>query len=152
LLLCFIGAAIATQVPWTKFLYPDVEARFRRTAVPAPERFMRAVAFGLTGSDDAEARVIDRKGCVFGIGENVYRLNAVYGDKLVIHLMGQMTRDGGEKRWVRVELHGASTVFEHGEQALKEHTPELSTEDQDRVERAWDFIYGRYGCEGKESP
>jgi hypothetical protein len=32
-------------------------------------------------------------------------------------------------------------VFEPKRQSLKEHTLELSTADQDRVTRAWQYIY-----------
>jgi hypothetical protein len=117
-----------------------------------PDRFMRAVGFALTGNADTELKAIDRTDCVFAIGADVFHLNNVYTDRIAAHLMGQVTIQGEGKLWVRVELHGDPFIYEHGEQTFKDHTLELSTEDQDRVSRAWEYIYGRFGCEGKESP
>ena len=47
--------------------------------------FLRAVGFVLTGSDDADQNVIgDRTNCVFAIDQNVYRLNNVHTDRIMI--------------------------------------------------------------------
>jgi hypothetical protein len=45
--------------------------------------FIRAVGFALTGSDNTEPKALDRKNCVFQIGEGTYRLNNVQTDRLL---------------------------------------------------------------------
>jgi hypothetical protein len=117
-----------------------------------PNRFMHAVAFALTGRADTELKVIDRANCVFAIGADVFHLNNIHTEAIVIRLMGQDTRAGGQRRWVTVYLHGDLPVYEHENIATEEHTLELQTEDQDQLAYSWQFIYGRYGCESKKSP
>jgi hypothetical protein len=47
--------------------------------------FLRAVGFALTGSDDADPKVIgDRSKCVFAIKSKIYRLNNVHTDRITI--------------------------------------------------------------------
>jgi hypothetical protein len=141
-----------------------------------PDVFMRAVGFALTGSDNAEPKAIDRANCVFSVGKDVFRLNNVHTDRLAIQGWKRAT-NYGEERWVTVALHGDSTVYEHTEEPLKddgsevarmmrqhfpnafkvqhttdkEHELRLDTADQDRVTRAWQYIYS-HGCVGKNSP
>jgi hypothetical protein len=138
-----------------------------------PDVLMRAVGFALTGSDDAEPKAIDRANCVFAIKNDMFRLNNVHTDRIVIRTWKNTS--GGS--WVLVALHGDSTVYEHTEEPLKddgssfmnfvrqnspgafkpqrtthkEHELTLSTPDQDRVTRAWQYIYS-HGCVGKKSP
>jgi hypothetical protein len=45
---------------------------------------MRAVGFALTGSDNAELKVIDRASCVFAVKNDLFRLNNVYTDRIKI--------------------------------------------------------------------
>jgi hypothetical protein len=137
---------------------------------------IRAVGFALTGNDDDVPKVIDRKNCVFGIGKDVFRLNNVHTDRLLIQGWKQTTVRG-ERRWVTVELHGDSTVYEHTTEPVqddgssyldyfRQHDPSmfkpqhethkeyqltLYTADQDRVTRAWQYIYS-HGCVGRQSP
>jgi len=74
-----------------------------------PDIFMRAVGFALTGSDDAELKAIDRANCVFGINKDVFRLNNVHIDRIMIQGW-KRTTNFSEERWVTVALHGDSTV------------------------------------------
>jgi hypothetical protein len=141
--------------------------------------FMRAVGFALTGSDDAEPKAVgDRTKCVFAIKNGVYRLNNVHTDRVTIQ--GWQRWDkllGALKQWVTVRLHGDDAVFEEDTEppkddgselmrqlraanpdwskshhySYKEHELHLTTNDQDRVKRAWDYIYA-HGCIGKKSP
>jgi hypothetical protein len=138
---------------------------------------MRAVGFALTGSNDADVRVIgDRAGCVFAIKNEVFRLNNVYADRIKIQ--------GSQRQWlgvleqrVTVELHGDEIVYEgtveppkgDGSELLRQMRVEspsmfephhysytryelfLSTNDQDGVKRAWQYIYS-HGCTGKGVP
>jgi hypothetical protein len=80
------------------------------------------------------------------------------------------------EQWVTVELHGDDVVFEETTEPLKddgsetirqlrvatpdaftphhntykEHELHLTTNDQDRVKTAWQYIYS-HGCTGKQS-
>jgi len=147
--------------------------------VPArgePDVFMRAVGYALTGSDNAEPKAIDRAKCVFGVKKDVFRLNNVHTDRIVIQGWQSKTAYGVE-HWVTVALHGDEVVYEttsepvkddgsefvrqlrqyHPESfkpqhaTTKEHELRLDTADQDRVTRAWKYIYD-HGCVGKQSP
>jgi hypothetical protein len=81
--------------------------------------FLRAVGFALTGSDDADAKVVgDRANCVFAITnarrsdlEGVYRLNNVHTDRITIQGW-QRQWPAYLEQWVTVELHGDDVVFE----------------------------------------
>ena len=132
---------------------------------------MRAVSFALTG-DDADPKVIgDRTNCVFAI--DLFRLNNVQTDRITIQGWHRQ-RAWGPEQWVTVRLHGDDVVFEEtieppkddGSELvrqMRESSPELfkshhytyveyelhlMTTDQDRVKRAWQYIYGN-GCTGK---
>jgi hypothetical protein len=127
---------------------------------------MRAVGFALTGSDDAQPKAIDRAKCVFAIGDNIYRLNNVHTDRL--KFQGWQQRMGAYlMQWITVELHGDDIVFEQTTKPLfddvsnytrvphhytyKQTELHLDTGDQDRVMRAWQYLYS-HGCIGKQSP
>jgi len=139
--------------------------------------FMRAVGFALTGSDDADPKSIgDRSKCVFAIKNNIYHLNNVHVDRIAIQGW-QRKQAWGVEEWVTVGLHGDDIVFEeitdppndNGSDAMrqmrtsmpemfkphhytyKEHELHLDTNDQDRVKRAWEYVYA-HGCIGSKSP
>src|SRR5579864_1990385 len=144
-----------------------------------PDVFMRAVGFALTGSDDADPKVIgDRANCVFAIKSDIFRLNNLQVDRL--NIRGWTCKGGGvcvAEHKVTVELHGDDIVFEETKEPLrddgsdlmkemrlampdafkshhntyKEHELTFYIEDQDRVMRAWAYIYS-HGCTGKRSP
>jgi hypothetical protein len=85
-------------------------------------------------------------------------------------------RQQGLEQWVTVELHGDDVVFEETTELLKddgsetirqlraampdvftshhntykEHELHLTTNNQDRVKMAWQYIYS-HGCTGKQS-
>jgi hypothetical protein len=55
------------------------------TAHAETDLFMRAVGFALTGSDDADPKIIgDRAKCVFAINNDIFRLNNVHTDRITI--------------------------------------------------------------------
>jgi hypothetical protein len=148
------------------------------SAAPADgDVLIRAVGFALTGSDDVEPKISDRAKCVFSINDETFYLSNVQVDRLVIKEWKQDT-SFGERKWVTVVLHGDETVYEKTnrgpreddgfdsmrkvkevEQGLfkdvrvlsREHKLDLTTDDQDRVGRAWKYIYD-HGCVGKMSP
>jgi hypothetical protein len=129
--------------------------------------FLRAAGFALTGSDDADPNVIgNRANCVFAIKNEVFHLNNVHVDR--IEIKGWERKwPAYMEHWVTVELHGDEIVFEEttepakddGSEAMrqtraampdlfkphhhtyKERELHLTTDDQDRVKRAWDYIY-----------
>jgi hypothetical protein len=144
------------------------------TARAETDVFIRTVGFALTGSDDADPRVIgDRAKCVFAIKNDIFRLNNVHTDRITIQ---GWQRQQGLEQWVTVELHGDDVVFEETTEPLKddgsetirqlraavpdaftshhntykEHELHLTTNDQDRVKTAWQYIYN-HGCTGKQS-
>jgi hypothetical protein len=139
---------------------------------------LRAVGFALTGSDDAEPKVIgDRANCIFAIKNKLYRLNNVHVDRVTVQAWENKLGD----RWITVKLHGDDVVFEETTEPLKDDgTPAMSelvrqlrvsdpdalkphhntyketelrltTTEQERVKRAWQYIYS-HGCTGKQSP
>ena len=140
------------------------------------DMFMRAVGFALTGSDDADPRVIaNRANCVFAIKNDVYHLNNVYYDRTRFKGWQRQSSYGLEKS-ITVELHGDDVVFEEETtkpvwgldpasiQRLQVVRPDFfqshhytyrqlrfDTGDMDRVKRAWQYIYS-HGCTGKRSP
>ncbi|HXW26716.1 MAG TPA: hypothetical protein VEK73_18385 [Xanthobacteraceae bacterium] len=139
--------------------------------------FMRAVGYALTGSDDADPKAVDRKNCVFTLGQDTYRLNNVHVDRIKIQGWQQSSPRLGVQHYVTVSLHGDETVVEHlttplvddssefmrlyrrdhpeaftaQRERYKERELRLNTSDQDRVTRAWQYIYDN-GCSGKKSP
>jgi hypothetical protein len=143
------------------------------TAHGETDVFMRTVGFALTGSDDADPKVIgDRAKCVFAIKNDIFRLNNVYTDRITIQGWQQQQ---GLEQWVTVDLHGDDIVFEDTTEPLKddgsetirqlraampdlftshhntytEHELHLTTNNQDRVKTAWQYIYS-HGCTGKK--
>ena len=140
-----------------------------------PDVLLRAVGFALTGSDDADPKVIgNRANCVFAIKNDMYHLNNVYSDR--IRFKGWQRQNGLEKS-ITVELHGDDVVFEETTKPvwgagldpdsirrLQAMRPDfiqshrytykqlrLDTGDMDRVKGAWQYIYS-HGCTGKKSP
>src|SRR6266849_7023809 len=85
---------------------------------------MRAVGFALTGIDDTEPKAIDRSNCVFAINKDLFRLNNVHTDRLVIQGW-KRTTNFGEERWVTVTLHGDSIVYEHTIEPMKDDGSEF---------------------------
>jgi hypothetical protein len=141
-----------------------------------PDVFMRAVGFALTGSDDADPRAIDRANCIFELKDEIFRLNNIHTDR--IEIQGREQKSAyGTRRWVTVSLHGDEVVYETTRKPMtddgskfmqelkqsmpelfkphrevsKEHQLQLETGDQNRVARAWTYIYS-HGCAGKKSP
>ena len=141
------------------------------------DALMRAVGFALTGSDDADTKVIgDRANCVFAIKNDLFRLNNVYTNRIKIQLW-QRQPHGILEQWVTVVLYGDEIVFENTVeppkddgselmQQMRANSPEmfkphhytyteyelyLATSDQDRVKRAWQYVYS-HGCTGRQSP
>jgi len=144
------------------------------TAHAETDAFMRTVGFALTGSDDADPKVIgDRSKCVFAIKNDIFHLNNVHTDRITIQ---GWQRQQGLQQWTTVELHGDDVVFEDTTEPLKddgsetirqlravmpdaftshhntykEHELHLTTNNQDRVKAAWQYIYS-HGCIGKPS-
>jgi hypothetical protein len=138
---------------------------------------MRAVGFALTGSEDADPKVIgNRASCVFAIKNELFRLNNVYTDRIKIQGW-QKQRLGILEQGVTVELHGDDIVFEETVEPPKDDGSELmrqmrvespsmfephhytytryelflSTNDQDGVKTAWQYVYSN-GCSGKRAP
>jgi hypothetical protein len=137
--------------------------------------FMRMVGFALTGSDNADTKVIgDRANCVFAIDNELFRLNNVYTDQINIRTF--QPRRGDPRAWITLTLQGDGTVFEQtieppkddGSETMRkmrveypdffrarhyiysEYELHLTTNDQDKVKRAWQYIYS-HGCTGKQS-
>jgi hypothetical protein len=139
------------------------------------DSLMRALGFALTGSDDADLKVIDRANCVFAIKNELFRLNNVYTDRLKIQVRQQQQRLGVLGQSVTVDLHGDEIIFEETVEPPKDdgseltrqmraESPEmfkphhyaytryelyLATKDQDGVKRAWQYVYS-HGCTGKQ--
>lgn len=133
---------------------------------------MNAVAFALTGNDASPVHVIDQANCVFMIrpesvdgkvvGE-IFHLNNVQTDRITIQPFHNAI-----DQWLRVELRGASTVYEytgnHPEwfadplyrmstgrpREASSYTLTLSTTEYDRMVRAYQYIY-QHGCKGSKS-
>jgi hypothetical protein len=139
---------------------------------------LEAVGFALTGSDNAKVQPINRAKCMFRIGSEVFHLNNVHVDRVVVQNWSRRDR-AGEESVVKVELHGSAPVYERTDpgiderkygaefaDALKrevpnafkpshtssnEYTLTLATSDGARVTRAWQYIYS-HGCVGSKSP
>jgi hypothetical protein len=136
---------------------------------------VRMVGFALTGSDNADTKVIgDRANCVFAIKNELFRLNNVYTDR--INFRTFQPRAGNPKTWVTVTLHGNEIVFEQtiepprddGSETMRkiraeypdlfkprhytytEYELHLTTHDQNELKSAWQYIYS-HGCVGKRS-
>jgi len=139
-----------------------------------PDAFMSAVGFALTGSDDADPKVIgNRTDCVFALNNGLFHLNNVHPDRITIQ-GGHRQWLWGLEQWVTVVLHGDDVVFEEtigppkddGSELMRQmreaspelfksqyytytdHELHLMTNDQDRVKRSWQYVYSN-GCTGK---
>jgi hypothetical protein len=137
--------------------------------------FMRMVALALTGSDNADTKVISNRGdCVFAVNNELFRLNNVYNDRINIRTF--QPRRGDPTVWITLTLQGDGTVFEQtieppkddGSETMRKIRAEypdffrarhytytqyelhFTTNDQDKVKRAWQYIYS-HGCTGKQS-
>jgi hypothetical protein len=137
--------------------------------------FMRMVGFALTGSDNADTKVIgDRANCVFAIKDELFRLNNVYNDRINVRTF--QPRRGDPTAWITLTLQGDGTVYEQtiepprddGSETMRkmraeypdffrarhytyrEYELHLTTNDQDKVKTAWQYIYS-HGCTGKQS-
>jgi hypothetical protein len=137
--------------------------------------FMRTVGFALTGSDNTDTKAIgDRINCVFAVNNELFRLNNVYTDRINIQTF--QPRRGDPRAWITLTLQGDEIVFEQtieppkddGSKTLRkmrednpdffrtrhytytEYQLHLTTNDQDKVKRAWQYIYS-HGCTGKQS-
>jgi len=143
-----------------------------RSVCAETDALMHAAGFALTGSGDVDTKVIgDPAECVFGIKNDLFRLNNVYTDLIKIEAH-QRQRLGGLEQWVTVTLQGEGVVFEttveppqdDGTELVRQmrmQSPELftphhytytqSTKDQDGVKRAWQYLYS-HGCTGKRTP
>jgi hypothetical protein len=147
---------------------------FGRPVPAETDLLMRAVGFALTGSNDADVRVIgDRASCVFAIKNELFRLNNVYTD--LIKIQGRQRQSfGALQQSVTVTLQGDDIVFEEtvdppkddGSELMREmravspeifkshhytytrHELHLLTNDQDGVKTAWQHVYS-HGCNGK---
>lgn len=117
--------------------------------------------FALTGRDNGEVQPVERANCVFKLHGQVFRLNNVQVDRLVVQ---------DRFSFVKVELHGGGVpVYENlrpggmfedagfrlpgGIQPIisNEHTLSFETSEPDRVRRAWQYVYS-HGCVGQKSP
>ena len=139
-----------------------------------PDAFMSAVGFALSGRDDGDPKVIgDRINCVFAINNEIFRLNNVHPDRITIQ-GGHRQWPWGLEQSVTVVLHGDDVVYEEtieppkddGSELMRQmreaspelfksqhytvndHQLHLLTGDQDRIKRAWQYVYSN-GCTGK---
>jgi hypothetical protein len=136
------------------------------TAQAAGDVLLRAVTFALTGSDNESVSVLDRVHCIFRMEEinfiEIYYLNNVDPARLDIHQVQLKMPNGNIATWVEVSLFGDRTVYESrpypGKECLmgcggdKEanHRLKLTTREDERVVRAWKYIYS-HGCTGSKS-
>ena len=144
------------------------------TARGEPDAFMSAVGFALTGSDDADPKVVgNRTDCVFAVNDGLFHLNNVHPDRITIQ-GGHRQWPWGLEQWVTVVLHSDDVVFEEtigppkddGSELMRQiregspelfksqhytyndHELHLMTNDQERVKRSWQYVYSN-GCTGK---
>jgi hypothetical protein len=151
-------------------------------AIAETDVLLRAVGFALTGSDDAEPKIIGNPAdCVFSITRtkstsfttDVFHLNNIHIDRIKVE--GHENRLTNQ-RWLTLELHGDDTIFEETSQArddgsdlmraLHEANPNLfKPSSQNYKEHELDLATDdadrvkrawRYiythGCTGKQSP
>jgi hypothetical protein len=137
---------------------------------------LRAVGFALTGSDNAAPKTIDRANCVFRVENNTFYLNNIHTDRITTEQWRQGSAFGGGM-FVKLKIHGDKPVVERKTEPLiddgsdfkrewkishpedfqphiykyNETELDLKTSDQDRVNRAWAYIFS-HGCTGKKSP
>jgi hypothetical protein len=147
-----------------------------RSAWCETDVLIRMVGLALTGGNDSDPKVIDRANCVFAIKNDLFRLNNVYTDRINIQTF--QPRRGDPRTWITLSLQGDQTVFEQtleptfkddGSKLMRELRTEdadifrphhytyteyhlhLTTDNQDGVKKAWQYIY-THGCAGKQSP
>jgi hypothetical protein len=122
--------------------------------------FLEAVAFALTGDDNAKVQVIVRANCVFGIKNEVFRLNNVHIDRVTT---AEVSWQG--LKHLEVELHGRPrrrkgiahakkddpAAFQRRHTKSNEHKIVMYTTERERVIRAWQYLYA-HGCSGAKSP
>lgn len=132
----------------------------------ADDVFMQAVGFAVSGSDAGKVASIDRQQCVF-------KVNKDNTDRVTVQ--GKKNRYGSV--WAEVELHGKSKLaeiysappedrgteldrqmraadsrfFEPHTDSYADYTLVVQTNEQDRLIRAWQYIYAN-GCKGLKSP
>jgi hypothetical protein len=148
-----------------------------RSICAETDALLHAAGFALTGSRDVDTKVIgDPVECVFGIKNDVFRLNNVYTDLIKIEAR-QRQWLGVLEQWVAVRLQGEDAVFEaivepphdDGSELVRQmrgQSPELfsphhysytryelhlPTKDLDGVKAAWQYVFS-HGCTGKKSP
>lgn len=114
-----------------------VTALLASQATAESDVLLQAVSFAITGRDNAKVQPIDRGNCVFRIDSDVFRLNNVQVDRLVIHkspYVRDPTADDPSAKAIRkaigghhdypvdvarvvvtVELHGNAPVYEAGD-------------------------------------
>jgi hypothetical protein len=171
---CFVQGLLAVGIV-VAASYVQAE---ERPALAKPDILLRAVGFALTGSDNAKVQPIDRANCVFRIEKEVFHLNNVHLDRLIIQSWVAKSRFR-EDHYLTVALHGDKTIYEQFADGLREAalapdvarewkrldpsafepsrtvsnetTLKLPTNERDRVSRAWQFIYAN-GCTPKASP
>lgn len=141
------------------------------------DSLIRAVRFALTGTAGADPKVIgDPANCIFVINNKTFHLNNVYTDRIKIQKL-QDQQFGNLRQGVIVELQGGEIVFEitvvppndDGSELMRQMRAEspdmfnphhytytrqelrLSTNNEDEVKRAWQYIYS-HGCTGKRAP
>jgi hypothetical protein len=148
------------------------------TAVSAPHPFDKALAFALTGSDGTIVVPISREKCIFRVGDETYYLNKVHVDRISYRRVQEKTRFY-DRIYYEIELHGDDVVYEKsshtkrsGNPLLKEieeeflkrdpnffspklirqhdHKLHISTTEEERLVRAWRYIYAN-GCKGAKS-
>jgi hypothetical protein len=82
----------------------------------------------------------------------VYSRHAVrlHGDDVVFEETTEPMKDDGSEV-IRLMRQSNPDLFRSHRNTYREHELTLTTADQDRVTRAWTYIYG-HGCTGKQSP
>ncbi|MGC2076417.1 MAG: hypothetical protein WA728_10375 [Xanthobacteraceae bacterium] len=148
-----------------------------RSAWSETDMLIRMVGLALTGGNDLDAKVIgDRTNCVFAIKNDLFRLNNVYADR--INVRTYQPHAGNPRTWITLTLQGDETVFEQTlgptfkdddsklmrelrtedadifqprHYTYTEYELHLTTDNQDGVKKAWQYIYS-HGCTGKQSP
>lgn len=137
---------------------------------------LRAVGFSVTGSDDADAKILNRANCVFRVGNDTYHFNNIDTDRLNMKNWEQKF-PAYIRHFTSIELHGDNIVYETvvepqfkadgtaNMEAYKKAMPELfktqhfsyreraleiDTNEPERLARAWTYIYSN-GCTSAKS-
>lgn len=137
---------------------------------------LEAISFAITGSDGANVIPIDRAKCIFRISDDTFYLNNVQTDRISIQNWKNKLQ-----QWATIELHGKDKVAEVYSPGIKftgseldqaamardpnffakrgrpsaapknDYTITVYTREQDRLLKAWRYIYA-HGCKGTSSP